>query len=311
MVKTTNGDAKLLEAVEGRRKLLETSVQTVVQGYNPALFVWGPAGLGKSHLLTTMLDGMLDRTWKHHTAYSTPKALMLAIAESANAVHLFEDCEKLLKTDLSASILRAACGAPGDRDRWVTYETATEVLRVNFKGGIIIATNADLSRQSGPMQGVASRFRPIKWTMSVEERIAMIRKIAEAGWLKGKVCLTAKQCNKVAEVLIEACRASDVERTLDLRLFTEHALPTFAYCLANDLDNWEDVLLAKLHGVATSSGERQHERTQRLQDLAVFIDQGGGATKDKVASWKAKTGLGQAIYYRHLKEAKKGLTPKK
>src|SRR5258708_4958438 len=96
----------LLAKVDGRRKMLETSVQAVVQGYSPALFCWGPAGLGKTHLLTTMLDGLLLGGWRHHTAYSTPKALMLSIAEQPGAIHLFEDCERLLKTDLSASILR-------------------------------------------------------------------------------------------------------------------------------------------------------------------------------------------------------------
>lgn len=295
----------LLAKIDGRRKMLETSVQAVVQGFSSALFVWGPAGLGKSHLLTTMLDGMLSGAWKHHTAYSTPKALMLSIAEQPGAIHLFEDCERLFKTDLSASILRAACGSPGERERWVTYETANERFRVNFTGGIVIATNANLSRQSGPMMGVASRFRPVLWTMTLPERIALIYHIASAGWHKGRQQASVKECMKVADMLVDACSVDMIEGTLDIRLFCEHAMPIYCYCRESQIPNWPDVLMAKLQGVAATISERQHERTDRLQQLAAMIDQGQGSRKDKLASWKAKTGLGQAIYYRHLKAAKK------
>lgn len=296
---------KILAQVEGRRKILETSLQAVVQGYTSALFVWGQPGLGKSHVLTTLLDGLCPGSWKHHTAYSTPKALMLSLAECPNALHLFEDCERLFKTDLSASILRAACGSPGDRDRWVTYETANERLKVNVTGGIVIATNADLARGNGPMQGVASRFRPIKWEMTLDERVAVILDIADRGFRRGKTVLSAKQCREVAESLLQWVESGQDNLALDIRLYCEHALPTYAHCLATGLKNWESVLAAKLTGIATTKDERQHERTERLQDLAVLIDAGQGSAASKVADWRAKTGLGKAIYYRHLKASKR------
>lgn len=297
--------AALLEAVSKRSAVLETQVQSVVGGYTSAMFVYGPPGLGKSHVLTTMLDGMCGGAWKHHTAYSTAKALMLTLAESPSTIHLFEDCERMLKTDLTASLLRAACGAPDGKPRWVTYETAHERFRVNFTGGLIIATNEDLSRKSGPMQGVASRFRPIKWHMTIPERIAVILKIANSGYSKGKAVLSPGECRKVAKEMIEAIESSDCESTLDLRLFTEHALPTYAHCKVTGTKNWQDVLLSKLEGMATTKEENQGERSQRLQALAHLIDSGAASSKDKVAAWKQRTGLGQAIYYRHLRAARK------
>lgn len=297
--------AKLLENVGARQKILETSLQAVVQGFTSALFLWGPPGLGKTHILTTLLDGMCPGGWKHHTAYSTPKALMLAIAECPNAIHLFEDCERLLKTDLSASLLRAACGAPGERLRWVTYETAHETLRVNFTGGIVIATNANLARATGPMQAVASRFRPMAWTMSIDERIALIMRIASHGWSKGKAKLTPAECVKVAHSLLQWIEAVSDDAALDIRLYTEHALPTFAHCKMADVPNWEDVLAAKLTGTARSVEERQHERSGRLQDVARLIADGPGTRLEKIADWTAKTGLKGVMYYRHLKRGKK------
>jgi len=294
----------LLKGVEQRRAILENAVQSVVKGFTTALFVWGPPGLGKSHLLTLMLDGIAGNGWKHHTAHSTPKALFMSLVEQPAAIHLYEDCEKLLKTDLSASILRAACGSPNDRDRWVTYETANEVLRVRVTGGIIIATNANLSRTNGPLQGVASRFRPIKWDMTLEERIATIMKLSERPYRKMGVELTAKETKKVASRLVEMVADSKSNLDLDLRLYTEHALPAFAQAKANPGTNWEDLLQAKLIGVATTIGDTQAERSRHLQQLAEKINMEGGTYKGKLAKWMQLTGLGKSIYFRHLKEAK-------
>jgi len=298
--------AEHLDRINKRRAILESALQSVVKGFSPALFVWGAPGLGKSHTLALILDGLAPGGWIHHTAYSTPKAMMLAIAENPQSIHVFEDCERMLKTDLSASILRAACGAPNDRERIVTWETANEKFRVRFQGAIIIVTNANLAKLNGPMQGVASRFRPIQWSMSLEERCAVIMDLASRPAKKGGVQLTSKECTKVAKRLIEMVGESRVEFDLDIRLFTEHALPAFAQAKQSGCETWEDLMLAKLLGSAQTVEESQQERSRRLQQLAVSIAAEKTKTKDKVAKWKALTDLGQAIFYRHLKAARKG-----
>jgi hypothetical protein len=295
----------LLAAVAKRRAIFQSAVISVVKGFTSALFVWGGPGLGKSHLLTTILDGVAGTGWRHHTAHSTPKALFMTLMEEPYAIHLFEDCEKLLKTDLSASILRAACGAPQERVRMISYETANETLRVKFYGGIVIATNANLSRVNGPLQGVASRFRPIRWEMTLQERIATILQLAEMPYRKGGVELSKKETKKVALRLIEMVSDARSDLSLDLRLYMEHALPAFAQAKANPGMSWEDLLLAKLTGVAQTNEDSQLERTRKLQQLAQKIDIEGGTSKHKVARWKELTELGQAIYFRHLRAAKK------
>lgn len=294
-----------MDRIDKRRSILETQVQSVVKGFTSAMFVWGPPGLGKSHLLTTMLDGIAGTTWKHHTAYTTPKAMFMSLMEEPYAVHLYEDCERVLKTDLSASILRAACGSPNERSRWVSYETAHNRLNIEFFGGIIIATNENLSRLNGPLQGVASRFRPIKWDMDLQERIACILTIAKSPAVRNGVNLSAKQTLKVAHRLIEMCSDSKSSFDLDLRLYTEHALPAYAQSLAQPGMKWEDLMQAKLQGIATTVDDTQVDRTRKLQQLAQKIAMEGGNTKGKVAKWKEITGLGQAIYFRHLKASKK------
>jgi hypothetical protein len=295
---------ELIAKIDKRRSILETQVQSVVKGFTSAMFVWGPPGLGKSHLLTTLLDGIAGNGWRHHTAYTTPKAMFMALLEEPSAIHLYEDCERVMKTDLSASILRAACGSPNERSRWVTYETARAQLRLEFTGGIIIATNENLSRLNGPLQGVASRFRPIKWDMDLQERIASVLTIARKDAVRGGIQLTAKECQKVATRLIEMCSDTKSPFDLDLRLFSEHALPAYAQSKAQPGMKWEDLMHAKLLGQATTVEDSQVDRSRKLQQLAQKISMEGGNTKAKVSKWKELTGLGQAIYFRHLRTAK-------
>lgn len=297
--------ASHMKVIDNRRRILETGVEQVARGFTSALFVWGPGGLGKSHLLTQMLTNIVDKGWRHHTAHSTPKALFLSLLQSPDAIHLYEDCEKMLKTDLSASILRAACGSPNDRVRRVTYETNNEDLKFDFRGGIIIATNQNLSRSNGPLAAVASRFRPILWDLTLEERIACIVTMSRAEHTKGKVVMTPKECEKVAWELIDMTCDSSSKVDLDLRLFAEHALPAFAQSKIDPTMNWKDLLQAKLMGIATTVDQTQEERTRTLKQLAEKINAEQCTGKEKIAKWKEVTGLGQAIYYRHLKASKK------
>jgi hypothetical protein len=230
---------------------------------------------------------------------------MLALAAQPDSIHLFEDCEKLYKTDVAASILRAACGSPRAKDRWVTYETAHENLRVLFSGGIIIVSNEDISRSKGPLAAVASRFRPVLWTLSIEERAVQILNIADEGWIKGNWVISPEDCRMVAGWLVDQMTSGQVACPVDLRTFVEHALPAYAQwrCGAKVV-SWQDVTLAKLQG-SLRLEENRPERAARLEAIALAISNDGSIKTDgKIDKWKEETGLGQAIYYRHLKAAK-------
>lgn len=292
-------------ALAKKANVLRAQIQSVAQGYTNASFIWGPAGLGKTHLITGELDSLCGKGWVHHTAYSTPKALMLTIAERPESIHLFEDCEKLYKTDVAASILRAACGSPRERKRWVTYETAHENLRVAFTGGLIVVSNEDIARAKGPLSAVASRFRPISWNMSIQERMVSILDIAKQGWRRGDWVLDPKECKQVANFLIEEMTQGEVGLAVDLRTFVEHALPAFCQeKLSKSSVEWEEVIRTKLRG-SIIQGESRAEKSSRLETIAssLALDKTLN-TKTRSARWTELTGLNQAMYYRHLKSAK-------
>ncbi len=296
---------QLMVKIENDRKVLRTQVRAVAQGYTTALFVYGPGGLGKTHTITQELDDLLGKQWVHHTAYSTPKGLFESLAGEPTGIHLFEDCERLYKQDIAATILRAACGSPRDAVRWIDYETAAEKRRIKFSGGIIIVSNENISRTKGDLAAVASRFRPVKYDLTTEERVAAILDIADAGYRRGGRSLTPKQCREVAAYLVDEMALSGGKVSVDLRTFVEHALP--AYCQWMDDPSgptWQDVLTSKIQG-EVSKGETREEKTAKLEEFAyaIYMNDALKGIERKIAAWKELTGLGKSQYYIHLKSA--------
>jgi len=293
----------IMKSIEKRRDVLRTQVRSVAQGYTTALFVYGPGGLGKTHIITEEMDALCGKAWAHHTAGSTSHGLFQSLAEAKDQVHVYEDCEKLYKTDFSASILRAACGGARGQERWVTYETANEKYRFRFTGGVIIVSNENISRAKGPLAAVASRFRPVKWDMSIEERVAVILDMADEGWERGGHKLEPLHCRLVAKFLIEEMATTLTAAGVDLRMYAEHGLPAYAQWSENkEGPHWKDIIRAKLTGEVAKDVPRS-DKTKQLEDLAYIISTRTELTdtKSRIAAWTAKTGLGQAIYYRHLK----------
>lgn len=296
---------QLREKLDTDRDVLRTHVRAVAQGYTTAFFCWGPGGLGKTHIITQELDDIVGNAWQHHTAYSTPKALFESLAGAPTAIHLFEDCERLYKQDIGASILRAACGSPRDAERWITYETASETRRLRFSGGIIIVSNEDIRKGKGPLQAVASRFRPMEWNLTTEERIAAIMDMAEAGSRRAGRILSAKQCREVAAYLVDEMALSAGACSVDFRTFHEHALPSFCQWLDDPSGpHWHDVLSSKLQGEVCMPESRE-EKTAKLEELAWVIYHNGALKGNpaKLKAWVDATGLKKSQYYVHLKAA--------
>ncbi len=298
---------RCLDAIDRRERVLVTQVQAVAQGYQTGAFAWGPGGLGKTHIITRVLEEIRGKAWRHHTSYATARSLIQSLAEYPEAIHLFEDCERMYKNDVASSILRAACGSPRQRERVITYETAHERYAITFSGGIIIASNEDISRTKGPLAAVASRLRPVKWDMTVQERIARILQIAGLGWQRGAATMTVRECMAVAKYLIEQSLTGPVQQPIDIRTYTEHALPAYLHGRDGRSEvDWKEVIRAKLAGVIAGP-ERRGDRNDRMRQLALVISQRPGlSSAERIAAWTAETGLGRAIYFRHLRSARGG-----
>lgn len=296
--------AKIRQALKKREDVLRTQIRSVVQGYTHAMFVWGPGGLGKTHIIGLELESIVSRAWQHHTGSSTAKGLVLSLVEYPDQVHVFEDCESMYKNETGSQILRSACASPRGKDRIVKWETAHDKVIVNFKGGIIIATNENIAKGNGPLAAVASRFRPICWDLNAEERMVRMLDMADQGYNKGQVSLTAKECREVAHFLIEEMKLGEVQVPIDLRTYCEHALPAFAQAKHRSGGvSWKDIIRSKLQG-QVGKIEKREERSNRLEVLALGIHSNDGMNAaQKALAWKASTGLGRAIYYQHVRRA--------
>ena len=298
--------AMLIGEVEKRRQEMLDRVRAVAQGYTTALFVFGPGGMGKTHHITTELDGLCGQGWIHHTAYTTPKALFLALHAAPAAIHVFEDCESMYKVDVASSILRAACGAPRGGLRRITYQTAAEDLTCVFTGGIIIVSNESLARKgSGPLNAVASRFRPLKWELTREEIMATILTMAANASDDRGLHLKIADRMDVAKWMIDSM-ADDATLRVDLRTFAEHALPLYAQAVNGDsVTDWKQMLLTTLRG-GEQAGETREQREQKWQDLALYLADNASyaGTDDRIKEWARLADMGQAQYYRYLRQAR-------
>jgi len=286
--------------------VLKTNVRGVAQGYTTAFFCWGPGGLGKTHHITQELDDILGNAWVHHTAYSTPKALFDSLASAPTAIHLFEDCERLYKQDIAASILRAACGSPRDAERWMTYETAAEKRCVRFTGGIIIVSNENLKKSKGVLNAVASRFQPQEWNLVTEERIAGMLDMADQGSKRGGRTLSPKQCREIAAFIIDELAAESGRSILDFRVYNEHGIPVYCQWLDDPSGpHWTDVLRSKLRGQVCMP-ESRDEKTAKLEELAwvIYKNDALKGNPAKLKAWVDVTGLKKSQYYVHLNAAK-------
>jgi hypothetical protein len=306
-IMTRKQKEEIMKRVEKRRENLRSQVRGVCQGFTSALFVWGPGGLGKSHVIVEEVDGLCGKGWEHHKGFSTARGMFLDLAERPDVIHVYEDCENLYKNATAASLLRETCGAPKQRDRTVSYRTNSEDMCITFRGGVIIVSNENLSRLTGPLAAVASRFRPVEWSLSVEERMAVISDIAESPWVKGQWFLKPVECQRVARWLIEEMASGQTGPPVDIRFFVEHGLPAYAQFLSSPKDDrvdWREILRAKMKGSVCSALEDRATRNARLEAIALRLaGRKDLDTSGRVAAWRSETGLGQAIYYRHLKAA--------
>jgi hypothetical protein len=295
---------RTLTEVEQRRGPVLKIVQQVCKGLKPAAMFYGPPGHGKSHAILGQMDLMADQGWVPHNAGLTPKGLFDAIVENPDKIHVIEDCEDVHKSQDFADILRPACDDGSDRDRVIRWKTAKQDFKQVFTGGIIIISNCDISKVNGPLQAVASRFKPVKWSLSTNELVCVMLKIAEQGYSKRGNSLSPKQCKEIVEWLHDRITSGEALVGVDLRLLTQHCYPAYVQSILDgNPDNWKEVILAILRGESTIPDSRD-DRNAQLEKIAMQISMMPIKTNERFAKWKEMTGRGKSQYSVHLQKAR-------
>ena len=318
--KSTTGDsASPLNRLFQRNRIVRTRVAGVYDRTHPGLYLFGPAGMGKTHIILETLDGYRadDRAapgYQYHRGHLTPIGLFELIEENCDSILVLDDVHHLFEKQVSQQILLAALGNAVKGQRIVKYKRSGQDRRVAFRGGIICISNLDLhSAHSGPiLHALESRTHVLRYAPTDEEVEALILKLSDEGWTlevgERKSKLTSDECREVAEFVLAECRARD--RQPELRIFLEKALPDYLQCRLGETEvDWHDLICSTLEQevvTAQFASSQQLELTRRQQkdqDMAIVeeLESAYADVDSRVHAWIAKTGKSRRTYFRRLK----------
>ena len=292
-------DRDLLAGIKDRARIARTRVRSVAFGYTHAFFFHGPAGHGKSHIVTSELDDALGKgKWKQYKGDISSRGLINKLEEYPASIHLLEDMERTFKEEKMQGFLRAALASPKGDPRQITDTKHRRNVDFVFSGGIIILSNDPIDHHHGRLGAIASRTHPMLWRLSDPELAAMMRVIA----LKGCTGLTPQECMEVAELVIEEMESRRRDTKVDLRTFCEGALPDYLqWKQGKSVTHWTDVVRARIQGEPIA--ERREDRLARHREIASRIWSEGKTGDEEIRIWKEQTGLGKTAFYDRLKEA--------
>lgn len=182
--------------INTRFQFVEDLVGMVATKATASALVTGEGGLGKTYTvikaleaaglrnIDTLAAGVVvnpSKTYKVIKGFSTAKGLFRILAENADSILVFDDCDSILKDDNALNILK---GALDTFDRriitWNTSRDEDDIPRsFEFKGGIVFISNMPLARIE---QAVRTRAMVVDLSMTTTqkiERMALIMKSDE------------------------------------------------------------------------------------------------------------------------------------
>lgn len=169
-------------------------VTMVASGATPSTIISGEGGLGKTYTVTQALRaaGLKDitevpvgdkvparSTYRVIKGFSTAKGLYRILAENANSILVFDDCDSILKDDNALNILKSALDTFDKRIiTWNTSRDEDDVPRFfEFKGGIVFISNLPLAKIE---QAIRSRAMCVDLSMTTNQKIERMKVIMQS-----------------------------------------------------------------------------------------------------------------------------------
>ena len=185
--------------VQKHLALTKQFVRSVVNGTHKNAILQGPPGLGKSHVVTKVLqeEGKLEKQdYFVVKGHITPTSLfvLLGLLRNKGQVLVLDDCDDVFKTELGFNLIKAALDPD---NRTVSYQSQRMPL-INGKpvgdfvydGTLIICTNQDprrlkMSRAAQHMAAVLSRaiLWPLKWDTPERKFAQIYNMVIDADYL--------------------------------------------------------------------------------------------------------------------------------
>jgi len=184
-------------------------VTMVATGATASAIITGEGGLGKTHTVVQALQaaGLRDisevpagevvppkSTYRLVKGFSTAKGLYRILAENANSVIVFDDCDSVLKDDNALNILKGALDTYGKRFiSWNSSRDDDDIPRFfQFKGGIVFISNKTLPSID---QAVRSRAMCVDLSMTLNQKIERMAMIMREDSFMPEASMECKQAS--------------------------------------------------------------------------------------------------------------------
>jgi hypothetical protein len=283
-------DSRHLASLDAKIKLVQDRVRSVVGGYSTGMYLYGAGGLGKSFNVLQELEAQ-DVSVRLFNSRMTAKGLFNSLQAHPDAVHLLEDMERIVDDRDAQGVLRSALWAQPGKERVVTWTTAADPQRFEFRGGIIMVANAPL-KALPELRALATRIIVHKMDVTDEELQAQMRRIAGQGWSRGKHRLKPEECMDVCDFLIGQCVESQCP--VDLRLLDNSCLDYCQWENEHSDHHWRDLVAHRVRQTVTQLREElspltMEQKRARNRQIVRDILAATNDPEEQVLLWAQKT----------------------
>ena len=232
VVVQTETDAEIAARLNDNFDAMHTMALATFMGKNKSLIISGPAGVGKSHTVTQIMDKMEgDKLCTFVKGYVRPTGLYKMLYENRHkdCVIVFDDSDSVFMDDVCLNLLKAACDMT--RTRRLSWLTETKMededgerlpRTFEFEGSIIFITNYDFdnliekgNRLAPHFQALISRSHYLDVGMKTKrDYVVRLKQVVAAGMLRDEGFNQAQE-NELMSFITES---QDRLRELSLRM---------------------------------------------------------------------------------------------
>lgn len=197
-----------------RFKYVGHCVDMVIDNISPSLLVTGVAGIGKTYLVNSRLEG---NGWTEGDEYefvkghSAPQGLYCFLHDHRDSTIIFDDCDSVFENEISVNILKSALDSYATRRvSWISQRLPEGIdSQFDFTGRIIFISNRDACRID---EAVKSRTLVIDLQMSRAEICVYLQELMPV--IEPQMDMEKKQ-----EVLDYLDSKKDVFENFNIRTF--------------------------------------------------------------------------------------------
>lgn len=208
-----------LESLERKISLIRDRVRGVAEGRTTGIYLHGRGGTSKSYTVETTLRS-LRKPYKVSNSAMSAAGLFDTLRDAPDMIHVLDDMESILSAVAAHGVLRSALWAvpnkDGRCDRLVTWKNRNKQDEFIFSGGIIMIANRPLPDRD-TLQALKTRIVVLEHTVTNEEVLALMRKMADGGVCFRGQHLSKEACHEVVDAIRDG--AEMLRRPMDIRLF--------------------------------------------------------------------------------------------